>query len=144
MRDQPKRMIAVSKKLLPRKFRKLIPGRCHYCSRQFFSDKHTGRPRLFCDKKCRDGGFRRSRYLTSKNGETVSKKEGNSKACKGIFGDRPLPLNILGGYRWPDCAVVDRQVLSAIIQAEIRGTALTPARHLRDELSAHDRIRASE
>jgi hypothetical protein len=83
MRDQPERMIAVSNELVPAKFRKLIPGRCHYCSRQFFSDQHTGRPRLFCDKKCRDGEFRRSRYLTSQNG----------------FGDRPLPLNILGGYR---------------------------------------------
>jgi hypothetical protein len=99
MRDQPERMIAVSNELVPAKFRKLIPGRCHYCSRQFFSDQHTGRPRLFCDKKCRDGEFRRSRYLTSQNGESVSKNEDNSKPCKGIFGDRPLPLNILGGYR---------------------------------------------
>jgi hypothetical protein len=128
MHDQSERMIAVSNKLVSAKFRKPIPGRCHYCGCQFFSYKHTGRPRLFCDKKCRDGEFRRSRYLTSKNGETVPKKEGNSKACRGIFGDRPLPLNILGGYRWPKSGAVDRQVLSAIIRAEIRGTALTPAR----------------
>jgi hypothetical protein len=36
MRDQPERMIAVSDELVPAKFRKVIPGRCHYCSRQFF------------------------------------------------------------------------------------------------------------
>ena len=109
MCDRPERMIAVSNKLVPTKLRKLVPGHCHYCSRHFFSDKHTGRPRLFCDKKCRDGQVTLP-LLTSKNGESVSKKEGNSKAYKGIFRDRPLPLNILGGYRWPDSTAVDRQV----------------------------------
>jgi hypothetical protein len=114
----------VSNKLVHTKFRKLLASRCHYCSRQFFSNKHTGRPRLFCDKRCRDGEFRRSRYLTSKNGESVSKNKDNSKACRGSFDDRPFPLNILGGYRWPDSTAVDRKLLNAIIRAEIGGAAL--------------------
>jgi hypothetical protein len=116
--------IAMSNNLTSAKFRKPIPGRCHYCSRQFFSDKHTGRPRLFCDKRCRDGEFRRSRYLTSKNGESVSKNKDKSKAYRGIFGDRPLPLNVLGGYRWPDSTAVDRKLLNGIIRTEIAGAAL--------------------
>jgi hypothetical protein len=120
----PAKDIAVSSKQVPTKFRKLIPGRCRYCGRQFFSDKHTGRPRLFCGKTCRDGEFRRSRYPRSKNGESVSKKEDNSKACKGIFGDRPLPRNILGGHRWSDCISVRRQLLNAIVRAEIGGAEL--------------------
>jgi hypothetical protein len=116
--------IAMSNQVPPARFRKLIPGRCHYCGRQFFSDKHTGRSRQFCNKRCRDGEFRRSRYLRSKNGESVSKEPGKSRPCNGNFGDRASPLNILGGYRWPDSAAVNRQVLNAIIRAEIGGSAL--------------------
>lgn len=114
----------MSNKLASTKFRKPIPGSCHYCSRQFFSDKHTGRPQLFCDKRCRDGKFRRSRYVRSKNGESVSKKEVTSKACRGILGYRPSPLNILGGYRWHLGIAIDRNLLNAIIRAEIGGATL--------------------
>lgn len=114
----------MSNKLASTKFRRLIPGRCQYCERQFFSDKRTGRPRLFCDKKCRDGEFRRFRYPTSKNDESTSKNKDNSKACKGIFGDRPLPFNILGGYRWPDSIAVERTVLVNVVRAEIGGETI--------------------
>jgi hypothetical protein len=48
-----------------------------------------------------------------------------STACKGDFADRPLPLNILGGYRWPDSVAVDRKVLANIIRAEIGEAVLT-------------------
>jgi hypothetical protein len=114
----------VSNKLASTKFRKLIPGRCNYCSRQFFSHKRTGRPQLFCDKRCRDGKFRRSRYLRSKNGESVSKKASNAKGCKDNSGCRPLPLNILGGHRWANSARIDRELLGKIIRTEIGGEAV--------------------
>ena len=113
----------MSNELAPTKFRKLIPGRCHYCGRQFFSNKHTGRPQRFCDKKCRQGEFRRSRYLTLKNDETDAKNQINPNACKAVFSDRPLPFNVLGGYRWPNRIAVDRKLLSAIIRTEIGGAA---------------------
>jgi endogenous inhibitor of DNA gyrase (YacG/DUF329 family) len=57
------------------KFRRLVRGQCQYCGRTFFTDKHDGRPRLFCDKRCRQADFRRSRYLTSKNDETSRKNQ---------------------------------------------------------------------
>jgi hypothetical protein len=108
----------------PKNFRRLIRHRCQYCGRDFFTDKQTGRPRLFCDKKCKDGEFRRLRYLTSKNVETPQKSEVSSKVSKVGLGDRPSvligptdwPVNILGGDHW---ASIDRETLKAIVEIEI-------------------------
>jgi hypothetical protein len=94
----------------PENFRRLIRHCCQYCGRVFFADKQGGRPRLFCDKTCKDGEFRRLRYLTLKNVESPPKSEVNSEASKVDSGDRPSvltglhdpPINILGGYKFPN------------------------------------------
>ena len=99
----------------PENLRRLIRHRCQYCGRDFFADKQTGRPRLFCDKKCKDGEFRRLRYLTLKNVETLQKSEVSSKISKVDSGDRPSvlirpndpPVNILGGFKFPNAPPVD-------------------------------------
>ena len=103
----------------PSNFRRLIRHRCQYCGRDFFADKQTGRPRLFCDKKCKDGEFRRLRYLTLKNVETPRKSEVNSEISKVESGYRP-PVEILGrGHRWSNSATIDRETLAEIIETEI-------------------------
>ena len=103
----------------PANFRRLIRHRCQYCGRDFFTDKRTGRPRLFCDKKCKDGEFRRLRYLTLKNVEPPQKSEVSSKISKVDLGDRP-PVEILGrGHRWSNSATIDRETLAEIIETEI-------------------------
>ena len=105
----------------PKNLRRLIRHRCQYCGRDFFTDKHAGRPRLFCDKKCKDGEFRRLRYLTFKNVETPQKSEVSSRISKVDSGDRP-PIEILGrGHRWNDAASIDRGLVAAIIEIEIGG-----------------------
>jgi hypothetical protein len=100
------------------KFRRLVRHRCQYCGRDFFTEKRTGgRPRLFCDKKCKDGEFRRLRYLTFKNVETPQKSAVCSKVSKVDSGDRPSaligpndwPVNILGGDA---VAPIDRETLT--------------------------------
>jgi hypothetical protein len=104
----------------PSNFRRLIRHRCQYCGRDFFADKQTGRPRLFCDKKCKDGEFRRLRYLTLKNVETPQKSEVSAKISKVDLGDRPSaligpndpPVNILGGYRFPNPPAVSLSPLT--------------------------------
>jgi hypothetical protein len=104
----------------PTNFRRLIRRRCQYCGRDFFTDKQTGRPRLFCDKKCKDGEFRRLRYLTFKNVETPQKSEVSSKVSKVDLADRPSvligpndpPVNILGGYKFPNAPAVDLSSLA--------------------------------
>jgi hypothetical protein len=117
----------------PENFRRLIRHRCQYCGRDFFTDKQTGRPRLFCDKKCKDGEFRRLRYLTFKNVETPQKSEVSSKVSKVSLGDRPSvligptdwPVNILGGHGWSNSVAVDRETLAEIIATEIDGSGET-------------------
>ena len=68
----------------PTNFRRLIRHRCQYCGRDFFADKQTGRPRLFCDKTCKDGEFRRLRYLTFKNVETPQKVKSVQRFPKSV------------------------------------------------------------
>jgi hypothetical protein len=114
----------VSDKLGVKKFRKLVPSRCHSCGRQFFIANRAGRRRLFCDDACRQATFRNGGYYRTARNEIAPKSATNSKPYKAIFGDRPLPLNILGGYRWPDSVPVDRKVLAKIIRAEIGEVAL--------------------
>ena len=103
----------------PANLRRLVRHRCQYCGRDFFADRQTGRPRLFCDKKCKDGEFRRLRYLTFKNVETPQKNEVNSKISKVESGYRP-PVEILGrGHRWSNSATIERETLVEIIESEI-------------------------
>jgi hypothetical protein len=79
------------------KFRKLVPGRCRYCNRQFFY-RRDNRPKLFCDGKCRQADFRHARYLRAKRNESIKKTEAKAKTFGPDFADRPL--NVLGGYKW--------------------------------------------
>jgi hypothetical protein len=115
----------VSDKLGVKKFRKLVPSRCHSCGRQFFVNNRAGRRRLFCDDACRLAAFRNGGYYPTARNEIAPKSATNSIQCKAVFADRPLPLNILGGYRWPDSVAVDRKVLANIIRAEIGEAVLT-------------------
>jgi hypothetical protein len=60
----------------PKKFRKLVPGRCRYCDRQFFCWR-SARPKFFCDGKCRQADFRHTGYLGSKRNESHPKPQHN-------------------------------------------------------------------
>jgi hypothetical protein len=89
--------------------RRLVAGQCQACGRQFFY-RRTGRPRNFCDQRCRQADFRRSGYLWSKIDESVQKNEVKSKAYRADFGDRPsfdpglwrliLEIEIFAGLAW--------------------------------------------
>jgi hypothetical protein len=113
------------------KFSKLVPGRCRYCDRQFFYHP-AGRPPLYCDQKCRQGEFRRSRYLASKNDESGPKTQVKSKTFGSTFADRPSslihlddypsnlirfddwPVNVVGGFKWYGAA--ERELWAALIE----------------------------
>jgi hypothetical protein len=81
------------------KFKRLISGRCRYCHGKFFTAKRTGRPQLFCGKKCRQAefrfvtGLRRSGFepegtVALNCDETPQKSRANSKVSKVGFADR--------------------------------------------------------
>jgi hypothetical protein len=103
-----------------KKFRRLVAGRCRFCDRRFFY-RHPGRPRSYCDHKCQQAEFRHSRYLHPKRDENPLKSPTNSNISKVDFGDRPLPLNLVGGHRWSMAIAVDRETLAEIISTEIGG-----------------------
>ena len=47
-------------------------------------------------------------FLSNKNNELQRQKTGSS-----------MPLNVLGGYRWPSSITVERDLLRKVIKAEI-------------------------
>lgn len=112
------------------KFKRLISGRCQHCGAKFLTAKRTGRPQLFCSKKCRQAefrfisGLRRSGFQPEGTvclirDETPQKSEVGSKGSKVDFGDRP-PVEILGrGHRWSNSVAIDRKTLAEIIETEI-------------------------
>jgi len=68
--------------------RRLVPGQCRACGREFLY-RRTGRPRNFCDQKCRQSAFRQcGGYPPSQIAESVRKKEATSKLSSPDFGDR--------------------------------------------------------
>ena len=50
-------------------------------------------------------------FLSSKNKEKAGAESGSS-----------IPLNVLGGYRWPNVVGADRELLRKIVRAEIGDT----------------------
>ena len=57
------------------------------------------------------GAVTNPHFLSSKNNELRGPKSGSS-----------TPLNVLGGYRWPNAVDVDRGLLRKIVRAEIGDT----------------------
>jgi endogenous inhibitor of DNA gyrase (YacG/DUF329 family) len=95
---------------------------CEACGRRV---KRKSRQQLYCSDRCREWskGQRRVRksflegdtrasphplFLSNKNNELQGLKSGSS-----------IPLNILGGYRWPNADAIDRDLLRKIVRAEI-------------------------
>ena len=107
--------------------------RCQACGRGV---KRKSRQQRFCSDRCRNYAHRNvpsqingrtaiknaseyldseavtnSHFLSSKNNELREPKSGSS-----------IPLNVLGGYRWPNAVGVDRGLLRKIVRAEIGDT----------------------
>ena len=112
---------------------------------------------LFCDKKCRDGEFRRLRYLTLKNVETPQKSEVSSKISKVGLGNRPSvligpndpPVNILGGFKFPNAPAVDLSPLAESGETDMPVVAsdwkpCAPSSPITDDLSIPAFLRRSK
>jgi hypothetical protein len=96
---------------------------CQACGRRV---ARKSRQQRYCSDRCRDyeKGQRRVRksflstdtraspnpvFLSNKNNELLEPKSGSS-----------IPLNVLGGYRWPNSIAVDGALLRKVVAAEIR------------------------
>jgi hypothetical protein len=107
--------------------------RCQACGRGV---KRKSRQQRFCSDRCRNyahrnapsqingptaiknaseyldsGAVTNPHFLSSKNNELRGPKSGAS-----------IPLNVLGGYRWPNVVGADRELLRKIVRAEIGDT----------------------
>ena len=99
---------------------------CQACGRR---TARKSRQQKFCSDRCRDyarrenkartaiknapeypdgGAVTNPHFLSNKNNELRGAKSGSS-----------IPLNVLGGYRWPNAVDVDRGLLRKIVRAEI-------------------------
>jgi hypothetical protein len=118
----------------PKKFKRLVAGRCRYCDRRFFY-RHPGRPRSYCDHKCQQAEFRHSGYLHPKRDENPLKNSINSKASKADPSNRPL-VNVRSKR-------VERDLWRFLIETETPETRIKPAapdsnphiREISDDLS---------
>jgi hypothetical protein len=103
---------------------------CANCSEPLHPKRGSRRQR-FCSYRCRDEA-RRNRnfqfFATTRSAipRSVQNNRVGSVAWRGDFGDRPLPLNLVGGHRWPDGIPVERELLTNIIRAEIGGACILP------------------
>jgi hypothetical protein len=107
-------------------YRKDTPVTCAACGRRV---TRKARQQRFCSDRCRDyeKGQRRVRksflstdtraspnplFFPNKNNELQRPKSGSS-----------IPLNVLGGYHWPNAVPVDRDVLRKVVRAELGSSA---------------------
>jgi endogenous inhibitor of DNA gyrase (YacG/DUF329 family) len=102
--------------------------RCHACGR---SVARKSREQRYCSDRCRQFAFRENKARTaikiSDLGEetgrvtTPQKTVNENNGLQTPKSGSSVPLNILGGYRWPNATGIDRELLRKIIRAEIGG-----------------------
>jgi predicted nucleic acid-binding Zn ribbon protein len=120
---------AARKKIVNR----LTPMTCAACGRKV---KRQSRQQRYCSDRCRDFA-RRERNASQINARTAIKNPAGyqdsgqptnphflSNRVNGLQERKTgssIPLNILGGYRWPNAGGVERELLRKIVRAEIGG-----------------------
>ena len=104
---------------------------CAACGRKV---KRKSRQQRYCSDRCRDFA-RRERNASQINARTAIKNPGDyqdsGQPTNPLFLSNELnelrkqksgssiPLNVLGGYQWPNADSIDRDLLRKIIRAEI-------------------------
>lgn len=104
------------------RFSQVIRRRCECCG-VAFTAKRAARRQFFCSSRCRDADRRERNFRhfgTARRGRSAVPRSGQktraiSTPCKGSFSDRASPLigprdppvNILGGYRFPNAPKID-------------------------------------
>jgi hypothetical protein len=99
---------------------------CQGCGRKV---KRKSRQQRYCSDRCRVYAQRENKARTALKNPVVGQDSGSvtnpiflSNELKGLQGRKSgssIPLNVLGGYRWPNAVDVDRGLLRKIVRAEI-------------------------
>jgi hypothetical protein len=109
--------------------------RCQACGRNV---RRQARQQKFCSDRCRVYAHREN-AASQINARTALKNpagyQGSGPVTNPLFlsnennglpgrkSGSSIPLNVLGGYRWPNAGRVDRGLLHKIVRAEIGGGA---------------------
>jgi endogenous inhibitor of DNA gyrase (YacG/DUF329 family) len=110
--------------------RRDAPVACEACGRRV---ARKSRQQKFCSDRCRQFALRENKartaiknapgyqdsapvtnpqFLSNKNNELQRAKSGSS-----------IPLNVFGGYRWPNAPQLDRHTWANVIRREIGGVS---------------------
>ena len=102
---------------------------CSACGRRV---KRKSRQQLYCSGRCRQYALRENKARTAiKNAPgypdsgTVTNPHFLSNKNNGLRGAKSgssIPLNVLGGYRWPGATLIEPELLHKVIRAEIGST----------------------
>lgn len=101
---------------------------CHACGRKV---KRKSRQQRYCSDRCRVYAQRENKARTAINNAVVGQDSGSvmnppksASKINGLQGAKTgstIPLNLLGGCRWPNAVSVDPAVVRTIIRREVGG-----------------------
>jgi hypothetical protein len=106
--------------------RRDAPVKCSACGRTV---RRKSRQQRYCSDRCRVYAQRENKARTAIKNPVVGQDGGSvtnppKKSCEnnslqGAKSGSSIPLNLLGGYRWPDAPKVDSETLERILYVEV-------------------------
>jgi hypothetical protein len=101
---------------------------CQACGRKV---KRKSRQQKFCSDRCRDFARRENNARRAIKNPVLGQDTGKptnphklsckNNAVQGAKTGSSIPLNVLGGYRWPNAPQLDARTLANVIRHEIGG-----------------------
>jgi hypothetical protein len=108
--------------------RRDAPVTCDACGRRV---ARKSRQQKFCSDRCRQFAARENKARTAIKNPVVGQDTGHVtdppksankiNALQGAKSGSTIPLNVLGGYRWPNAPKLDRHTWANVIRREIGG-----------------------
>src|SRR5215831_9312626 len=102
---------------------------CQACGRRV---ARKSRQQRYCGDRCRQYALRENKARTAIKNAPGYPDSGpvtnplfllnQNNELRGAKSGASIPLNVLGGYRWPDAVPVDRDVLRKVVRAELGST----------------------
>ena len=106
--------------------RRDVPVKCAACGRTV---RRKSRQQRYCSDRCRDYARRENKARTAIKNPVVGQDTGQptnphflsnkNNRLQGAKSGSSIPLNVLGGYRWPDAPKVDSKTLERICHLEV-------------------------
>jgi len=103
---------------------------CEACGRKV---KRKSRQQKFCSDRCRDFARRENNARTASKNPVLGQDTGKptnphklshkNNEVHGAKSGSSIPLNVLGGYRWPNAPQLDARTLANVIRREIGGVS---------------------